>query len=206
MIAKGGLEATQIGKAVSGSVDAAPILTENAGIYSPTSQGGRPIVPVQAGPGYSAGDVLPATPAPVGSASVATNVAPFTPLTDGGGLQVYEDAGGHLIARHVGMSEADLANRLATSKVSSASTFADRATAETAVSAAIDLNKSAIQNYLSGNSNGYLALEYTSPTPVGTSLTRGATSATSVNGVRVVIAKDPTMSTGFRIVTGYPHQ
>jgi filamentous hemagglutinin len=138
--------------------------------------------------------------------SPTTNSAPFTPLTDGGGLQVYEDAGGHLIARHVGMSDADLANRLATSNVSAASTFADRATAETAVSAAIDANQSAIQSYLSGSSNGYLAIEYTSPTPVGTSLSRGATSSTPVNNVRVVITKDPTLPTGYRIVTGYPHQ
>ncbi|WP_160118081.1 RNase A-like domain-containing protein [Pandoraea pulmonicola] len=104
------------------------------------------------------------------------------------------------------MSEEDLANRLATSNVSSASTFADRATAETAVSAAVNSNKPAIQSYLSGKSSGYLAIEYTSPTPVGTSLNRGATSATSVNNVRVVITKDPTMSTSYRIVTGYPYQ
>jgi len=104
------------------------------------------------------------------------------------------------------MSDADLANRLATSNVFSVSTFADRATAETAVSAAIDSNQSAIQNYLAGNSNGYLAIEYTSPTPVGMSLSRGASSSVPVDNVRVVIAKDPTMSTGYRIVTGYPHQ
>jgi filamentous hemagglutinin len=140
------------------------------------------------------------------SGGPATNGGPFTPLTDGGGLQVYEDAGGHLIERHVGMSDADLANRLATSNVSSASTFTDRASAETAVSAAIDSNRSAIQDYLAGNSNGYLAIEYVAPTPVGTSLSRGATNSVPVNNVRVVITKDPTMPTGYRIVTGYPHQ
>ncbi|XYI30543.1 DUF637 domain-containing protein [Cupriavidus oxalaticus] len=134
------------------------------------------------------------------------NGSSFTPLTEGGGLQVYEDAGGHLIARHVGLTDAELASRLTTSNASAASTFADRATAESAVSAAINSNRSAIQSYLSGNSNGYLAIEYTSPTTVGTSLNRGATRATSVNNVRVVIAKDPTMSTGYRIVTGYPYQ
>ncbi|WP_416347958.1 RNase A-like domain-containing protein [Caballeronia mineralivorans] len=141
-----------------------------------------------------------------GTDGSTANTAPSTPLTDGGGLQVYEDAGGHLIERHVGMSDADLANRLSTSNVSSASTFTDRAAAETAVSAAVDSNQTVIQNYLSGNSNGYLAIEYTSPTPVGTSLSRGSTSSVSVNSFRVVLAKDPTMSTGYRIVTGYPHQ
>ncbi|ALM83114.1 hemagglutinin repeat-containing protein [Bordetella sp. N] len=134
------------------------------------------------------------------------NSGDFTPLTEGGGLQVYEDAGGHLIARHVGMSDADLANRLQTSNVPSASTFTDRAAAERAVSAAIDSNRTAIQNYLTGNANAYLAIEYTSPTPVGTSLNRGDSSSVPVGNVRVVIAKDPTMSTGYRIITGYPHQ
>ncbi|WP_160118077.1 RNase A-like domain-containing protein [Pandoraea pulmonicola] len=104
------------------------------------------------------------------------------------------------------MPEADLANRLATWNVSSASTFTDRATEETTVSAVVNSNTSSIRSYLLGNSSGYLAIEYTSPTPVGTSLSRDATSAASINNVRVLITKNSRKSTGYRIVTGYPRQ
>ncbi|WP_405045641.1 RNase A-like domain-containing protein [Pseudomonas brassicacearum] len=60
--------------------------------------------------------------------------------------------------------------RLATSNISSASRFADRSTAESAVSAAVNANQATIQSYLTSNTQGYLAVEYTSSTPVGVNL------------------------------------
>jgi filamentous hemagglutinin len=124
---------------------------------------------------------------------------------EGGGLQAYEDAGGHLIERHVDLTDADLAQRLATSNISFASRFADRSTAEAAVSAAVDENQATIQSYLASNTKGYLAIEYTSSTPVGSTLLRGASSTAPASEVRVVIARDPTIPAGYKIITGYPH-
>jgi len=89
--------------------------------------------------------------------ATVSEAAPYSPIVEGGGLQTYEDAGGHLIERHVDLTDADLAQRLATSNISSASRFADRSTAEAAVSAAVDANQATIQNYLASNTKGYLA-------------------------------------------------
>ncbi|WP_425518848.1 RNase A-like domain-containing protein, partial [Pseudomonas lijiangensis] len=132
-------------------------------------------------------------------------LGPYSPIVDGGGLRAHENAGGHLLDRHVDLTDADLAQRLATSNISSASRFADRATAEAAVSAAVDANQATINSYLSSGTKGYLAIEYSSSIPVGTTLVRGASSTTPASEVRVVIARDSSMSTGYKIITGYPH-
>ena len=73
----------------------------------------------------------------------------------------YEAAGGHLIARHVGKTQAELLNRVSTGNVKTASSFTDRATAEAITSKAIDANQSKINNYLLGSQKGYLEIDYT---------------------------------------------
>lgn len=89
--------------------------------------------------------------------AAVSEAVPYSPIVAGGGLQAYEDAGGHLIERHVDFTDADLAQRLATSNISSASRFADCSTTEAAVSAAVDANQVTIQGYFDSKTNRYLA-------------------------------------------------
>ncbi|WOY04382.1 hemagglutinin repeat-containing protein [Dickeya fangzhongdai] len=127
-----------------------------------------------------------------------------SPIVPGGGLAAHEAAGGHLIARHVGQSDEQLATRLANDpKVRVASTFSDRAVAESAISNAIGANQSAIGSFMKSNNN-QVVIKYSSPTVIGSSMTRGSTSSQPVSNVTVVIRKDPTMPDGYRIHTGYP--
>ncbi|MBX9677980.1 MAG: hypothetical protein K2X38_04390 [Gemmataceae bacterium] len=89
-------------------------------------------------------------------------------------LADHEAAGGHLIARHVGRTDAQLAARLAAERrISGASTFTDLAAADRGVAA----NEGAIRSWLAGSSSRTV-VEHTLPGPVGRTLTRGATGAT----------------------------
>ncbi|WP_179854725.1 RNase A-like domain-containing protein, partial [Gilliamella sp. wkB171] len=127
-----------------------------------------------------------------------------SPIVPGGGLAAHEAAGGDLIARHVGKTEAELLNRVSTGNVKTASSFTDRATAEAITSKAIDANQSKINDYLSGSQKGYLEIDYKSSSTIGISVSKGQTSATQVSNARIIIARDPSMPTGYRIITGYP--
>src|SRR5690606_4942395 len=55
---------------------------------------------------------------------------PDAPEVPGGGLQAHEDAGGHLIERHVGKSEQWLVDRVNRDNISAASSFIDLPEAE----------------------------------------------------------------------------
>jgi hypothetical protein len=82
------------------------------------------------------------------------NVKPndFSPLAPGGGLAAHEARGGHLIARHVGKTDAELLQRLKDNpKIAGASPFTDRATAEKVASEVLNdpNNKKIIQAWLS---------------------------------------------------------
>ena len=125
-------------------------------------------------------------------------------IVQGGGLAAHEFAGGHLIARHIGQSEADMAARLAASPgMDRVSNFASRATAEKAVSEVLDANQSAIQKFLSGSSPK-LEIDGIASSSVGTVLVRGASTSVPTNALRVVIKRDPTSSLGYYILTGFP--
>ena len=122
----------------------------------------------------------------------------------GGGLAAHEAAGGHLIARHVGINERQLIDRLnADARISAASSFSSRAIAEYAVSTALLANRSQIDEFLAGSSTR-LVISHNLQGPVGIVVQRGATSAQPASGVRVVIDKDASMPNGYRIVTGFP--
>lgn len=134
-----------------------------------------------------------------GRSSVAANTA--SRLALGGGLLAHETAGGHLLARHVGQTEAQLASRLASnSRLSAASTFSTRAEAEAAVSHAFDHNASAVADWISSGAQGRQVLN--APWSGGTVLQSGASSATSGTGVRVVLQGNG--SGGYHILTGFP--
>ncbi|WP_456156792.1 RNase A-like domain-containing protein [Yersinia intermedia] len=129
---------------------------------------------------------------------------PSSSIVPGGGLAAHETAGGHLIDRHVGKTETELLNRVSTGNVKSASSFTDRATAEAVTSKAIDSNQAKIDSYLSGSQKGYLEIDYQSNVPIGISVSRGSTNVSSVTNARIIIARDPSMPTEYKIITGYP--
>ena len=79
----------------------------------------------------------------------------------------------------------------------------NRATAESAVSSALGANQASIQGFLSDNSKR-LVINHSLSSQVGISVSRGSTSAVSASNVRVVLQRDASMSTGYRIVTGFP--
>lgn len=85
-----------------------------------------------------------------------------------------EARGGHTLERHIGKSDAELRERLESESISADSTYADRATAEMAVGAAIRENSGKIdrwQHRPGGHSN--LVLDYDSSSPLGASIHRG---------------------------------
>ena len=125
----------------------------------------------------------------------------FSRLAQPGGLTVSENAGGHLLARHVGLTEADLAARLSSQRgISAASTFATRAEAEAAVAGAFDANAANVSAWTASGANGRLVLN--APFSGGSVLQRGAAAATPGTGVRVVLQGNG--SGGYNILTGFP--
>jgi Bacterial CdiA-CT RNAse A domain len=86
-----------------------------------------------------------------------------------------EAAGGHILRKHVGQTDDQLRERLERERrISGASTYTDRSSAEHAVGAAIAASEDRIERWLNrpgGHPN--LVLDYDSPTPVGRTLNRG---------------------------------
>jgi hypothetical protein len=122
----------------------------------------------------------------------------------GGSLAAHEAAGGHLIARHVGQTAAQLATRLAAEPhITAASSFTNLAVAESAVARTLQMNAGVIQSWLSGTSN-QLVLAGKITGGVGIHLTRGASAPVNVSGVQLILRRAPDMAGGFRIQTGYP--
>jgi hypothetical protein len=130
--------------------------------------------------------------------------APFSRLLPGGGLQAHEDAGGHLLDKHVGKTELDLQNRLAAEpNISGSSSFYGRSAAEDAVSRTLDANQTKISDWLSGTAPR-LRIDYSLTDPVGISVTRGAAGAVDARSARVILVRDLSKTTGYRILTGFP--
>nr|WP_266019353.1 hemagglutinin repeat-containing protein [Brucella intermedia] len=125
-------------------------------------------------------------------------------IVPGGGLQGHEAAGGHLIARHVGKTDAELSARLASQpNISAASSFSDRASAEFATASAIDAHASEINAFLSGTNNR-LVINYDVGRLVGSVMNRGGNSSVPSSNIRIVLQKDPSMTIGYKILTGFP--
>ncbi|MEF2074861.1 RNase A-like domain-containing protein [Consotaella aegiceratis] len=136
--------------------------------------------------------------------TVWTDPLGLSRLAPGGGLQAHENAGGHLLQRHVGKTDAELASGLqADPKISGSSTFTDRATAERSAAEAVDANPIVIKNFLQG-SNNQITIKHSYGSPVGRTMLRGQSASTPSSNALFIIRRDPTMSTGYRIHTGYP--
>jgi hypothetical protein len=130
----------------------------------------------------------------------------FSQLSQGGGLQVSENAGGHLIARHIAKSEQSLFARLAAEPhISGSSSFYNRATAEEAVSRALTAKQTEINAFLASPKTK-TAIEYQASYNVGISVTRGATNAIDTSSLRLILVRDASQQNGFKILTGFPIQ
>jgi hypothetical protein len=121
-------------------------------------------------------------------------------------LSADEALGGHTLARHVGRTDADLAERLEHESISAASTYTDRGAAERAVGAALDANdrKVASWEHRTGRRPN-LVLHYVdrSGVPLGRSLFRGQSATVPCDRALVVIRWDDRHGRAY-VLTSYP--
>lgn len=122
----------------------------------------------------------------------------------GGGLDAHEDAGSHLIERHVGKSERELVDRLQRENISASSSFRDLPAAEHFVAATIAGHQDRIDAWVDGAGGRRLVLEASFDRSTGISVQRGETRAEDVFSVKLVLERSDALGIGYRIVTGYP--
>lgn len=115
-----------------------------------------------------------------------------------------EAAGGHTLRKHVGRTDDDLRERLARERnISAASTYTDRPTAEQAVGAALQQDRSQIDAWLNrpgGHPN--LVLDYRAPQAIGRTLRRNASTPEPCNQATIVLKYDG--ATNYHVLTSYP--
>ena len=121
----------------------------------------------------------------------------------GGSLAASTTAGGHLIEKHVGLSEAELAARLAGQKIPAASSFYDLEIAENASAATLRANAAQVAEWLRG-SEPELPLTLVFTYPVGVTIPRGTQSALEAYGVRLLLRRTDQLAEGYYVHTGYP--
>ncbi len=114
-----------------------------------------------------------------------------------------EDAGGHVLCKHVGRTDDELRERLERERsISGASTYTDRSTAEHAVGAAIARSQDRIQRWLN-RSGGHpnLVLDYDSGQPLGRTLNRGDSQSRPCSHAVVVLRY---AAPSYYVLTSYP--
>jgi hypothetical protein len=121
-------------------------------------------------------------------------------------LSADEAQGGHTLSRHVGRSDADLQERLEREgNISAASTYTDRAAAETVVGQVLDHNSRLEQWEQRGGRRPNLALDYHGDAshPIGRCMERGSSAAVPAwDGI--VVLKASRDGDGFYVLTTYP--
>ena len=122
----------------------------------------------------------------------------------GGGLVAHEDAGSHLIERHVGKSEQDLVDRLQRENISASSSFRDLPAAEHFIAQTIIGNQGKVDAWLDGKGGKRLVLDAHFDASTGISVKRGEARAEDVFSVKLVLERSDALGIGYRIVTGYP--
>jgi Bacterial CdiA-CT RNAse A domain len=115
-----------------------------------------------------------------------------------------EAAGGHILRKHVGQTDDELRERLYRERrITGASTYTDRPTAERAVGSAIAQSQDRIQRWLD-RSGGHpnLVLDYDSETPVGRTINRGENQSRPCGHALVVLRYSEPNS--YYVLTSYP--
>ena len=144
--------------------------------------------------------------ATTGAAQPAPSAPPQAPPVHGRDLSIDESMGGHTLARHVGKTDAQLAERLRREpQISAASTYTDRATAARAVAAALASSSGQLSSWSKRKGRRpNLVLHYVSRDgPLGRSLARRASAAVSCVRAIVVLRWDERRNR-FYVLTSYP--
>lgn len=128
---------------------------------------------------------------------------PYSEIVPGGGLAAHEAQGGHLIAKHIDRTEAQLRDRLrAEPNIPIASTFPSRTAAESTVSSVMKKNKKTIDDFMIGNARKIVITEPMS-TPVGVGVVRLSGKLESLAVVKLILQKSRNSPSGYIILTGY---
>jgi Bacterial CdiA-CT RNAse A domain len=146
----------------------------------------------------------------------ATNDAPRVSSTERVGLGDHsahgaerdlsrdEAAGGHILRKHVGQTDDELRDRLRREpRITGASTYTDRATADRAVGEAIAQSPDRIERWLNragGHPN--LVIDYDSPVPIGRTINRGESESHTCAHAIVVLKYSGTND--YYVLTSYP--
>src|SRR3954466_6355170 len=131
--------------------------------------------------------------------------APATAPAAAHDLSVDEAMGGHTLQRHVGKSDADLIERLRREpQISSASTYTDRATAESVIAAALHSSNQAFAKWRArtGRRPNFV-LRYHADRVVGRSVARGRSNAVPCERVVIVLRWDDGRQRDY-VLTSYP--
>ncbi|WP_139217575.1 RHS repeat-associated core domain-containing protein, partial [Pseudomonas sp. NFPP24] len=124
----------------------------------------------------------------------------------GGVLEAHENAGGHLIEKHVAQTEAQLITRLNLEPhIPAASTFKNLEEAEALVSRSLKKHRTEILEFLEGENNKHL-IKDSSNRPVGVSIIRGTETPIPVYNFILVLKKRANMPDGYLLLTGYPEK
>jgi hypothetical protein len=141
----------------------------------------------------------------------ATNSPSTAPPTEGRAasgpardLSQDEAAGGHILRKHVGQTDDQLRERMERERrITGASTYTDRETAERAVGAAIAASQDRIQRWLNRpNGHPNLVIDSDSPTPVGRTINRGESQSHACAHALVVLKY--VGPSDYYVLTSYP--
>ena len=118
-----------------------------------------------------------------------------------GWLARHEHSGSHTLAKHVGKTPEELLARIRDEGIPRASSFATQADAERIIARSLHERAGKISEWLASD-RAKLQLDHWTGSPTGVSV--GVDGQDIVNGVRLILRRDPTMSDGFRIHTAFP--
>jgi hypothetical protein len=114
-----------------------------------------------------------------------------------------EERGGHTLKKHVGRADEQLQERLQRERISAASTWTDRETAETTVAEALRAEQRRIDGWMRrGYPRANLALHYDAGRSIGRSLRRGEEQTVNCTSAVIVLRADGPNS--FYVLTTYP--
>lgn len=120
-----------------------------------------------------------------------------------GWLRAHEVPPGHVLARHVGQSADELAERCRRAGLKHASSFASEERAEHLIAGLLKRRSGEIQRWLESGGASKLELDHTFAVTTGITVD-AAGASTTANGVRVVLIPDNKIASGWQILTAFP--
>ncbi|WP_343039666.1 RNase A-like domain-containing protein, partial [Pseudomonas karstica] len=121
-----------------------------------------------------------------------------------GVLTAHEKAGGHLIKKHVGRTDEELAERFKSEPhIPASSTFRTLEEAEAIVSKSLAAHHQEILKFLKGKKDKYLIRDSSSQS-VGLSILNGTKKSIPTYKFLLILKRTPKMPDGYLLLTGYP--